>query len=270
MKWINRLERKYRRYAIPDLMKYIVFITLAVYILDNFLLNQGQSLISYLVLDPTLVLHGEVWRLLTFIFIPPNSSMIFIAFVLYFYYMIGTSLETEWGTFRFNLYYLLGIMGAILSSFITSSPVTSVYLNLSLFLAFARLNPSYQIYIFFILPIRMKYLAWLYWAIIIYTILFAPVGSKVAAVLSFINYYAFFGREMVHQTKMNRKVAANKRSFRLKLPNEYETMHRCTICGITEGENPEMEFRYCSKCEVELEYCMNHLQKHEHVKQKQN
>ncbi len=223
--------------------------------------------VSNLYLIPSLVMQGEIWRLITFIFIPPSASMIFILFVLYFYYLIGSQLEVEWGPFRFNLYYFLGMIGTILSSFITWSPVSAVYLNLTLFLAFARLNPNYQIYIFFIIPVKVKFLAWLYWIIIIYTLLFASMPNKLAAIISLLNYYAFFGRDMVDQTRLNRQVAKNRKRFRSSLPKKM-IMHKCTICGITEVDDPDMEFRYCSKCDEELEYCMNHLHEHEHVIQR--
>src|SRR5690554_5027037 len=130
MNWINKLERKFGRYAIPNLMYYIIGGTAAVYILQTIL---RFPLIYHLAFIPELIMRGQVWRVITFIFIPPASSMIFIFFVLYFYYMIGSTLENEWGSFKFNLYYLFGMIGTIIAAFITGFG-TSVYLNLSLFL----------------------------------------------------------------------------------------------------------------------------------------
>ena len=262
---MNKLERKYRRFAIQNLMLYVVVVTFAVYILDNF----APLLTSRLYLDMNAVMQGEIWRLFTFIFIPPDSSMIFIAFVLYFYYIIGIHLEAEWGVFRFNLYYLMGMLATILSAVIGWAIfdwgfATAAYLNLTLFLAYARLNPDQRVLIFFIIPVRIKYLAWFYWVIIGYTVLFGSIPDKITVVLSLVNYYVFFGRDMIEQNKLNRQVAANRKRFKANLPKAHETMHRCSVCGLTEEDDPELEFRYCSKCEGELEYCMNHLHDHEH------
>ena len=129
MKWLDRLERKYGRYAIKNLMLYIVILNAVVYVL---MMIPGTNLINKFILDPQLVLKGEIWRLVTYIFIPPNASPIFIIFVLYFYYMIGSNLENEWGSFRFNLYYFLGMLGTTIATFITKGGATPIYKSVSL------------------------------------------------------------------------------------------------------------------------------------------
>lgn len=261
MKWIRVLERRYRHLAIQGLMTYIVFLNAVVYLMMLF----EPRMINNLILIPSLVLRGEIWRVITFLFIPPRTSMFFIIFVLYFYYMVGTSLEQTWGTFRFNLYYLIGVIASIIGAFISGLGLTSVYLNLSLFLAFARLNPDFQILLFLVFPIKVKYLAYLNWFIIGYTVLFSPFPQKVAALASLVNFFLFFGRDIVVSIKRRERVMQSRRQFSQGLKSKKrDTYHSCRVCGITEKEDPMMEFRYCSKCSGDYEYCMDHLYDHEH------
>jgi len=264
MRWFDKLERKFGNIAIKGLMGYIVGLNAFVYLLTNFLDTTG-TYTAKLMLIPELVLRGEVWRLFTYIFIPPEASWVFILFVLYFYYMVGNGLEREWGSFRFNIYYFIGMVGTTIAAFLTGGGTTAVYLNLSLFLAFARIYPDFQLLIFFILPVKMKYLAWLNWAFIAYTVVFEPVPFKVAALVSIINYFVFFGKDIVTRTNTGRQVYYNRKRFNANLP-KMAYIHKCKICGITEKDNPQMDFRYCADCEGNHEYCMKHLETHEHVK----
>ena len=194
MKWIDRLERKFGRYAIKNLMTYIVILNAVVYML---MMIPGTNLLSKFVLEPSLVLKGEIWRLITYIFIPPSTSPIFIIFVLYFYYMIGSNLENEWGSFRFNLYYFLGMLGTTIATFITGGGATPLYINLSLFLAFAHLYPNFEVLLLFIIPIKVKYLALINWIVIAWSVIFEPVPYKIAAVVSVLNFLIFFVPDIV-------------------------------------------------------------------------
>jgi membrane associated rhomboid family serine protease len=261
--WIDKLERKFGRFAIKNLMAYIVGITGLVYALSYF--DRSGFVTSKLMLVPQLVLHGEVWRLVTYIFIPPASSLIWIMFVLYFYYMIGSSLEHEWGSFKFNVFYFTGMLGTTIAAFITGYGATSLYLNLSLFLAFAKIYPDYQLLLFFIIPVKVKYLAMLDWAFIIFTVVFGDIYSKVVAVVSILNYFLFFGKDALSTAKTNRQVYNNRKRFKAELPRDF-TIHKCTICGKTEKDDPKMDFRYCPECEGDYEYCMDHVRNHEHIK----
>ena len=209
MKWINKLERKYGRYGISNLMQFIVLGNALVFLL----IQMDPQLRFSLMMHPTLVMQGEVWRLITFIFIPPDTSLIFIFFVLYFYYMVGTGLEQEWGTFKFNIYYLAGIIATILASFVTGSVATAAYLNMALFLGFARIFPDFQILLFLILPIKVKYLAWFNWGIIGFTILFSPLGAKVMALVPILLYFTFFGKDVSSDVKMRRTIHQNRKRF---------------------------------------------------------
>ena len=215
MKWLNKLERKFGRYAIPNLMNYIVGMTMAVYIVQ-YVLN--ISAYRYLAFIPDLIMKGQVWRIITFIFIPPASSIITIAFVIYFYYLMGTTLENEWGTFKFNIYYLFGMIGTIIAAFLTGSG-TSVYLNLSLFLAFAYLFPDVEILLFFMLPVKVKWIAYLDWAYFIFSLIFGTMSTRIAAIASLINFFIFFGSDLINYIQNQRKYGATRRNFKKEMKN---------------------------------------------------
>jgi membrane associated rhomboid family serine protease len=244
-------------------MTYIVGITGIVYALS--FLGKSGFIINKLMLIPELVLRGEVWRLITYIFIPPNTSPIWIIFVLYFYYMVGNALENEWGSFKFNIFYFTGMIGTTIAAFITGYGATALYLNLSLFLAFARIYPDFQLLLFFVIPVKIKYLAMLNWAYIIFTVLAGSMAARLIAIVSILNYFLFFGRDIIARTKSNRQVYNNRRRFQTELPKDF-TIHKCTICGKTEKDDPYMDFRYCPECEGDYEYCMEHVRNHEHIK----
>ncbi|WP_113675382.1 rhomboid family intramembrane serine protease [Vallitalea guaymasensis] len=266
MKFLNRLERKLGRFAIRNLMLYIVLCNAFVYIFMNF--APMQTTIN-LALIPQLIKQGEIWRLVTFVFFPPTTSMFFLVFVLYFYYMIGSTLEHEWGSFKFNIYYLLGVIGAIVGAFITDTPVfSSFYINLSLFLAFARLYPDYQILLFFIIPVKMKWLAWFNWAYFAYIILMGNSSARLAAIMALINFFIFFGKEIITGTRNTTTSYYRKKQYNAGLnSNKKAYVHKCTVCGRTELDDKNLEFRYCSKCHGYHEYCMDHLHDHEHIKE---
>ncbi|MFP4661584.1 MAG: hypothetical protein ACLFPF_05285 [Halanaerobiales bacterium] len=281
MKWLNKLQRKYGRYAIKNLMLYIVFLTGAVYLID--LLDPTGRFLGQLTLVPSRVMQGEIWRLITYVFVPPTRS-IFIIFALYFYYMIGSSLERVWGSFKFNMYYLIGIAATTVVAFLTNGVGTPVYLNLTLFLAFARLYPNFQILLFFILPVKMKYLAWITWAyfgLIIIQYLgglvlavfsaglrYPDSGTVITLLIALSNYFIFFGQDIIKDIKLKGKVQKNRRKFqREKYWDHDEAIHECHVCGITEKDDSRMSFRYCSKCDGAYEYCEKHLENHEHVKE---
>lgn len=211
MKWMNRLERKYGKYAISHLIFYIIALNALVFLLS--MAAPGKPLLDLLVLDPRRVLQGEVWRLLTYIFIPPSQSPIWIIFLLYFYYLVGTGLEQAWGAFRFNLYYVLGLAGTTLAAFITGAGYTGAYLNLSLFLAFAHLYPDFEIMLFLILPVKIKYLAWLNWALMGFTLIFYALPYKIAAVAAVVNFFIFFGPDIYRNIKLRRQVQKNRRKY---------------------------------------------------------
>ena len=212
MKWIQKLERKFGRYSIQDLMLYIVILNAVVFV-TTFLVPQS-NLYGKFALIPSRVLHGEIWRLVTFLFLPSTSSPIQILFTLYLYYIVGSNLEHQWGSFRFNLYYLIGVLSTIATAFICDSLVTSEHLNLSLFLAFAYLFPNFEVLLFFILPIKVRYIGWAYWAFLAFSILYYPLPWKLSAAASIVNYLVFFGPDLIRSLKLRRITYKNRKRFR--------------------------------------------------------
>lgn len=205
--WIKKLEIKFGRWAIPDLMKIIVFGMGLVYAVDMISapMNQGVGTLSqFFSFSRGLILQGQVWRLISFIFVPPPSSPLFMLVTLYFYWMIGQYLEQFWGSFRFNLYYLCGMLGAIVAGFITGTS-SNYYLNLSLFLAFAAQQPEMQVLLFFILPVKMKWLAALALASLVYMLLSVPWRGKLAIVMSLLNVLIFMGPDLLQEFKNLRR-----------------------------------------------------------------
>ncbi len=261
---LNRLERKFGRYAIRELIVYIVGINGLVYFLSY--AYPRSSAIGLLAFDPYLIMHGQVWRLITFIFIPPATSILWIFFILYFYYIVGIGLEREWGSFRFNIYYFVGVIATAVAALIMGQGTTALYLNLSLFLAFAYVYPDYEILLFFILPVKVKYLAWLNWAFIGLTVITAPIPAKVAAIVSVANYFLFFGKDIASNIGNRSSTYQRRMSRAVRSMPKKATIHKCAVCGMTEKDDRTMDFRYCSTCEGDYEYCMKHLKAHEHVK----
>jgi hypothetical protein len=263
--WLDRLERRFGKYSIKNLMLYITTLNGVVFILSYLLPDSG--ILYKLMLEPTLVLKGEVWRLVTFLFIPMNSSPIWILFTLYFYYLIGSSLENEWGSFKFNLYYLIGVLGTIAGAFLGGAG-TAEYLNLSLIFAFAFLFPNYELMLFFFIPVKIKYLAIVYAALLVLNFSFSPLYGLITVLGSALNFIIFFWKDVYYKLRFRQKAQKNKQEFKAKIP-KIHVMHRCTVCGKTDVEDRKMDFRYCMDCEGDYEYCMDHLYNHEHIKKGQ-
>ena len=202
IKWLNKLERKFGKIAIPNLMTILIFGMAIVAVID-IVTNPSyeQNLSSILMFDKDAILRGQVWRVLTFIFIPPGYSILTIAFTLYFYWILGTALENQWGSFRFNVYYFAGMIGTIIGGLIVGF-ATSYYLNLSLFLAYAMLYPNHKVYLFFILPIKMKYLAIVDALFLTYQFVFSSWPERISLLISVLNFLVFFVPEMWYQIKM--------------------------------------------------------------------
>lgn len=209
MKWIDRLERRARGFAIPNLMFFLSGAMLLVYILSLFF----PALTGLLSLNRAALLRGQVWRLVTFLAIPPSSSPLWILFNLYFYCLLGRGLEQQWGIFRFNLYYLCGTIGAILAALITGYG-TNYYLNLSLFLAFAAFYPDYRITLFFLLPIKVKYLAILDAILIAVSFFLGGWPDRIAIVLSLANIVLFFGGSGLKHLRTQLGYWKTRRNFR--------------------------------------------------------
>lgn len=226
MKSLSRLEIRYGRYAISNLTLYIAALNLAVFLLSIF--PQAPNVVSLLSLNPARIIGNfEIWRIITFVFIPETFSIIWILFSVYLIYMMGASLEHYWGKFRLNLYYLVGMLGSIIASFIiylftrgsqfASGEMTGYYLNMSLFLAYATLFPEQEFMIFFVLPVKVKYLGVLD-AIFLIVMMISSIQmgawyNAIAILVAFINYFLFFGGDFINWIKQKRQVSKNRRRF---------------------------------------------------------
>lgn len=288
-KWLSKLERRFGRYAIHNLMYYIIILYALGFVLN--LLNR-DFYYQFLSLDAAAILHGQIWRIVTFIIQPPSDSLIFIIFMLHLYYMIGQQLEAAWGAFRFNLYFFSGMVFHVIAALLVymtmgiSLPLSVWYLNMSLFFAFAALYPNMQFLLFFAIPVKVKYLALIDGLYFAYAVLqaFLPAyggsgqfgiyykANAVGAVVSILNFLIFFlgSRNMrpysPQQIRRKREFQKNIRKAQRPVqmyPNGAK--HRCAVCGRTELDDPNLEFRYCSKCNGNYEYCQDHLFTHTHV-----
>ncbi|MDD4715252.1 MAG: rhomboid family intramembrane serine protease [Oscillospiraceae bacterium] len=274
---LDRFCYKHPRFGIPNLMRWVVIGNIVVYLLA--MMDRSGTFLGLLYFSPSLILRGQIWRLVTFLFVPIFGNLFFTAISLYFYYFIGATLEREWGTAKFTLFYLFGIgfnvAAGLLSGFLTGNSMVGLsaqYLNLSMFFAFASLFPNMQVLLFFILPIKIKWLAWvdaLYFALQI--IMISPAIYKILPVIALLNYFLFFGGEILGFFRSGRnRYGYSRKSVRFrsaaKAAKENKGyLHKCAVCGKTDTEYPDMEFRYCSKCNGYYCYCKDHINNHVHI-----
>ncbi len=275
MNFLDKLERKFGRYCISNLMLYII--------IGNVIAYFGVVLfripiINWIFFHPALIMQGQIWRIITWIFIPLYDNPIWFLFFVLLYYSIGRELEYQWGTFKFNLYYLSGIIFSIIAYFIAQlfypvpelyfNIITATYINLSLFLAYAALFPNMKFLLYGIIPLKVKYLAALDLAYLIVDLIRGDVGTRLLIIVSLLNFVLFFGSILLrggrtHRTATQKQFKKQKRELKQGDPIKV-AFHKCSVCGKTEVSDPDAEFRYCSKCNGNYEYCMDHLHNHEH------
>lgn len=251
MHWIGTLERRFGHLAIPHLIRVVVFFNAFVWIL----LQVNPEFVQALTLDPALVRQGQIWRLVSYIFIPPDAGFIWIAFALMFFWTLGEGLEEAWGAFRLNLFYLIGMIGTTVAALLTPGGTTNVYLNLSVLFAFATLYPNFE-FLLIILPLKIKWLAWLSLGFLVLSFLRAPLAGKTAIAAAFANYAVFFGRDLWQLARHRREVTSRRRQFAEDAADNGETLHRCSVCQRTEVTDPDLEFRVSGD---DREYCVDHL-----------
>lgn len=270
MNFLDKLERKFRKFAIPNLMTYIILGNAIIFLL----VNLGFGTLSDFVFYWPYVLDGQWWRIFSFIFIPESTSLIWVIFSVMLYYFVGSAMERAWGSFKFNAYYFTGVIGTLIVAIIFGIPATATYINLSLFLGFATLYPDLQFMIYFIIPVKAKYMAIFYFVILGSQVISGGLSTFILVAISLLNYFLFFGVSSIKRARMKQKGYAGQQQFRQAQRQSIEkgtkapikvAFHKCAVCGKTELDDPDLEFRYCSSCNGHYEYCMEHLKNHEHV-----
>ncbi len=284
MKFVDKLERKFGKYAIKNLIFYVIILYVLGFVLD---LMNPLIYRTYLMLDVEKVLQGQIWRLFTFIIQPTgNTNLIFLFFELYLYFIIGRALENAWGAFRFNLYYFSGILFNVIAIFVlyfltgNSFVLGLTYINRSMFFAFASIFPDVQLLLFFIIPVKIKWLGILYGVIyavdIFQSIRYGYYEVAIAIVISLGNFLIYFLYTRNYK-RYSPKEVHRRRSFKRQVKKssgevvnfngkKRTAMHKCTVCDRTEFDDDDLEFRFCSKCDGNYEYCSDHLFTHEHIK----
>lgn len=273
--WLDRFAAKHPRLGVPNLMLYIVIGNVVIYLLDMFSGYAASDLLCFSA--PNILDDGEVWRLVTFIFVPEASGNLFLfAISLYFYWLIGSSLEREWGSAKFTVFYLTGVLFNILTGLLVGD-ATMHYVNLSLFFAFATLYPDLQFLVFFFIPVKAKWLAWLDGAVFAWGVIqYLLAGRYLMAlipVVAVLNYVLFFWSSIAGlfrrgraRTRHQRSTAAvNFRAAQRKAKETKGYLHKCAVCGRTDADDPSLEFRYCSRCNGYYCYCMDHINSHVHI-----
>ena len=267
--------------GISNLMLYIVLGTAVVYVMSEMVGN--YTLYHLLRFNRDLILQGQIWRLITYPLTYRIDNLLLMAVSLFCYYSLGQAMENIWGTLRFNLFYLTGILMMDVYCLIFGGQADVTYLNLSLFLSYATLFPNAQFLLFFIIPVKAWIFALLDLAIVLMDLLTLPFPYNLFSVISLANYFLFFGKDVLNVIPMSWRINAG-RLFR-KQPQKkakviqfnagsYEATkatvkapytHRCTVCGRTDISNPELEFRYCSRCKGYYCYCEEHINNHSHI-----
>lgn len=292
MNLLNKLEKKLGKYAISNISLYLILCYGCGYLLE--LIN--PYFLNYLTLNPYEILHGQIWRVFTWILVPPSDLGIFTIITLYFYYSIGSSLERTWGTFLYNVYLFMGMLFTVIGSFVVfgiyqataadaimmaygsyenfyalvaRAYFSTYYVNMSIFLAFAMTFPNAQVMLWFLIPIKMKWMGIVYGVIIGLQVVQGDLVSRVVIISSLLNFIVFFlmtrnGLGMRLSPKQVKRRYVYKAEVRKARPQSI-AKHKCAICGKTSEEYPELEFRFCSKCNGNYEYCQDHLFTHTHV-----
>ena len=267
--WIERFCYRHPNFGIPNLIKYITIANVIFWLIGAV----NPTLLSYLSFNPALILRGQIWRIVTFALYPPSTGILaFIAF--YFYYMIGSTLERYWGTAQFNIYFFTGIILTVLYGFIMyfvfriNFNLTAEYIYLSMFFSFAVLFPNMQVLLFYFIPIKIKYLAYLDAALFIYSVFTTSFPANLLPVVAVLNFLIFCGGDLfpnLFNRPSRSTVNFRRESARIKREQQSNLYtHKCAVCGRTDADYPELEFRYCSKCAGYHCFCQDHIYNHIH------
>jgi len=243
------LARRLPWLGTPGVLKAVVLLNA----LTFFLVSIDPAYAGMLALIPEKIRAGEIWRLVTYIFIPQTSSWFWVFFLLLFMWVLATALEEHWGALKLNVFYLVGMIGCTVAAFFFGGGSSNTFLNLSLFFAFATIAPNYEIFLFFVLRVRVKYIAWVLAGMLALQFALLPLAAKMAMAASLANYLLFFLPGSVAAWRTRRHDAVRLATFR---GAGETTMHRCRTCGRTENSDPDLEFRVAGDGE---EYCREHL-----------
>jgi hypothetical protein len=272
MSLLTKLERALGRFAIPDLPLYLIAGQVLFW---GLWLMTGFNL-EHIALLPMAVRAGEAWRLVSFLFFPAslNTSavgIVFLAFTWYMFYLMGGALEDFWGAYRFNAFVGLGWLLTVAVAFLTPGVyATNVYLLASVFLAFAFLNPDFTLLIFFILPVKIKWLALILWLGYAYMVVMGSWSDRLLVVASTGNFFVFFAHDLVARIRTGRRQMAYQARAAAARSDEREARHRCRVCGRTDLTDSKLDFRYCSKCAGNQCYCSDHIFNHAHVAEEED
>ncbi len=280
---IDRFCLAHPRFGIPRLMLYIVIGNVLVWVFG--LMDTTNTLYSLLYFDPALFCRGQVWRIVTYVLVPTSSGVLWLAVSLYFYYFIGSALENAWGAGKFTIYYFSGLLLTALYSLVVywlggrRILVSATYLNLSLFFAFATLWPEQRVLLFFIIPVKMKWLAWadaaLFAVEFVMALLAGQIGYAFIPVVAMGAYLVFCGEWLFDRVRPSRvKQAAKQKARTIEFKQAAQRIHReqaaagytrkCAVCGRTDADNPGLEFRFCSRCAGYHCFCADHINNHVH------
>lgn len=281
-KLMNKIDRfcwRHPNFGIPNLMIYVVIGTAIVWLFT--MMDTTETLSYYLYFNPALFCRGQVWRLVTYIIMPTSSRPLMLLIQLYFYYFIGSSLEREWGKGRFTIYYFMGILLTVLYSLIVywitgyAYSVSASYIHLSMFFAFATLWPEQKVLLLYFIPVKIKWLGIVdavFFALS--TILSLVAGDVIGALLPLVavaNYLIFCGGWLFDYLRPSRaRQKARTIEFKAAARRTQETQRqqgysrKCSVCGRTDASHPELEFRYCSRCQGYHCFCIDHINNHIH------
>ncbi|MEO5960599.1 MAG: hypothetical protein ABIR80_15910 [Opitutaceae bacterium] len=266
MPLLDKLERTFGRFAIPNLSLYLVIGQVFVLLTGMLQLVDVQKL-AY---APALVTQAhEWWRIFSFLFVVPIPApdqlftIMFFAFGWYLFYLMGSALEAHWGAFRFNAFLFLTYVLTVGFSFVTPNAwVTNTFILGSVFIAFAYLNPDFELTLFFILPVKIKWLALLAVVLGAYRFVVSGLPIRLQTAAAVISFVVFFGGDILRGGRQLQRTRMRRVE---KDAEQEEPRHRCHVCGKTDRSNPELDFRYCSKCAGDQCYCPEHIQNHAHV-----
>ena len=273
---IDRFCQRRPNFGIPRLMLWIVIANAAVYLLT--MMDRTGLLLYYLYFNPILILQGQLWRLVTFVFIPVNASNpIFLLLSLYFYYFIGSTLEKQWGKGKFTIYYLSGVLFTVIYAMFAGLlagasyiGITAYYINLSMFFVFATYYPEHRVLLFFFIPIKIKWLALVDALFFIYEIVVTPFPLNMLPILAALNILLFCLDDIIslfrtdHQSNVRRINFRREATAARQKEANRSFRHRCEVCGRTEKDFPDLEFRYCSRCQGYHCFCSDHIYNHSH------